>query len=60
MLENDTYEIWNEYHRTLVDMYIPNKNDDTLKGKYDKCNLKIFNNETNSNLTKCSECSEGI
>lgn len=58
-LENDTYEIANEYHQELIDRYIPPPQDKSFKDKYDKCRIQLFNNESSSpnnyTLVKCNE-----
>jgi hypothetical protein len=53
-LTNDTYEIWGDFQKELVDKYIP-LNDKSSKDPYDKCILKVFSNETDFSLQKCNE-----
>ncbi|RMZ92891.1 organic cation transporter -like, partial [Brachionus plicatilis] len=53
--ENDTYEIQNDYHQSLVDNYIPLLSDQSFKGIYDKCNIKSFPNKNNFSLDQCNE-----
>lgn len=50
---NDTYEIQNDFHKNLVDKYIPRSSDNSYRDKYDKCRIKVFNGEKKFNLTKC-------
>lgn len=55
-LPNDTYEIYSEYQRKLVDFYIPFKNNDSTK--YDTCHIKKYeSNSANLNFTlvKCDK-----
>ncbi|RNA13310.1 organic cation transporter -like [Brachionus plicatilis] len=37
---NDTYEIQNDFHKNLVDKYIPRSSDNSYRDKYDKCRIK--------------------
>ncbi|RMZ97215.1 organic cation transporter -like [Brachionus plicatilis] len=54
--ENDTYEIQSEYHKQLIDKYIPKSKSGSFKNEYDYCNLKAFNqNSSNSTLIKCDK-----
>jgi hypothetical protein len=55
MLSNDTYEVWGKYHQELVDQYIPLSSAKSYKGKYDGCNIRVFNPASQANLTKCTE-----
>ena len=48
-LENDTYEIMGEWHRELVDKYVPKASGKSFKGPYDTCNLKVYFNDTDTN-----------
>jgi hypothetical protein len=43
---NDTYDIQSEYHKSQVDLYIPDidPDDDTLP--YDRCNYYVYDNIT--------------
>lgn len=55
-LDNDTYEIQGDFHRLLIDKYIPLKQD----GKYETCLVNVFNStRLNSNSsfyeTNCDE-----
>lgn len=62
-LDNDTYNIQNDYHRTLVNHYIPDPTEE--KKKYDECHLysfdpntSIFNNKShpiNATTFKCDK-----
>lgn len=54
-LENDTYEIQNEAHRTLVEIYIPNTDPDDETLLYDRCNYFVKTNDTVTNSTKDSK-----
>lgn len=63
-LENDTYEIQNEAHRSLVEIYIPNTDPDDETLLYDRCNYFVYTNDTVINFTKDSKqktkCSEWV
>uniref|UniRef100_A0A8W8JJK5 Organic cation transporter protein n=1 Tax=Magallana gigas TaxID=29159 RepID=A0A8W8JJK5_MAGGI len=63
-LENDTYEIQNEAHRSLVKIYIPNTDPDDETLLYDRCNYFVYTNDTVTNFTKDSKqktkCSEWV
>ncbi|XP_034334409.2 organic cation transporter protein [Magallana gigas] len=63
-LENDTYEIQNEAHRSLVEIYIPNTDPDDETLLYDRCNYFVYTNDTVTNFTKDSKqktkCSEWV
>ncbi len=48
---NDTYEIQNDYHKEMIQKYIPPPKDEFL-GDYDGCHLKIIDNE-NVTLESC-------
>jgi hypothetical protein len=54
---NDTYEIQNEYHFNLVELYIvPPK--DAFSGKYDGCQRKNYsrsNGDLNYTLDSCTQ-----
>lgn len=54
-MENDTYEIQNEYHKSLIDVYIPFKN--SHNNTYDSCNIKNYdqNKINNFSLVKCDK-----
>lgn len=65
-MQNDTYEIKSDYHRELIEKFIPLAKGKSIKDEYDKCNLKIFEtgflNKTelseqsnNFTLTKCNQ-----
>lgn len=54
--ENDTYEIQDNYHQSLIDMYIPISGDKSLKGIYEKCKIKSYQNTSNNfTLNQCTE-----
>jgi hypothetical protein len=63
-LSNDTYEVWNAEHQYLVNQYVPLSKDNAFKDIYNKCNLKVFNNETidiaNSTGFRLEKCSEWV
>jgi OCT family organic cation transporter-like MFS transporter 4/5 len=62
--ENDTYLVQNDYHRSLIDKYIPRENGPNATD-YDQCNINVFANQTsteNDSLTEPSRqrCSAWI
>lgn len=57
--ENDTYEIHNEHHQGLVEKFIPTLNDKSFKGIYEKCNIKLYLNNSSKNFT-LSQCNEWV
>ena len=57
-MDNDTYEIANDYHSELVNKYIPPPKDKTFKDDYDKCQYRDYNKPTNGEnftLVKCDK-----
>ena len=58
---NDTFDIQNDAHRKLVEMYIPSTDPDDNTLPYDRCNYFRYTNESTMNTTasrqklKCSE-----
>jgi OCT family organic cation transporter-like MFS transporter 4/5 len=57
-LANDTYEIWSDFHKEQIDMFVPLNKDSAYRDIYDKCNLKVFNADSgagNFTLVQCSE-----
>ena len=60
---NDTYEIWNEEHKKIIEKYIPPNEAGSIKEEYDTCHyrlyfnesIEILSNKTNFTLVKCHE-----
>ena len=51
-LDNDTYEIQNEYHQNLVNVTIPSGSEDHL---YDQCHVYLNGLDGNSSKERCTE-----
>ena len=64
-LDNDTYEITNDYHQYLINKYIPPPSSKSYKDEYNKCEIKVYNLNSTENddlssnntfrLQKCKE-----
>jgi hypothetical protein len=49
-LDNDTYEIRNDYHQYLINKYIPPPSSKSFRDEYNKCEIRVFyTNETENN-----------
>ncbi|RMZ96378.1 organic cation transporter -like [Brachionus plicatilis] len=57
---NDTYEIQNENHQSLIDKFIPFLSDKSFKGIYEGCTVKTFMNSSSSNNFTINYCSEWV
>ncbi|XP_062580306.1 organic cation transporter protein-like [Saccostrea cucullata] len=44
LIQNDTYAIQSETHRSLIDLYIPNTDPDDDKLEYDRCSYYVYEN----------------
>ena len=51
---NDTYKIQNEYHRELIEKFIPSPKDSSL-GKYDQCKIKNYTSFENFTINSCGK-----
>ena len=57
MLENDTYEIQNDYQQSLVDKYIPLKSGSE---DYDTCSIRTFGNSSDGNSSTTGACRDYV
>lgn len=59
-LENDTFAIQGDYHKKLIDQYIPNADPDDSTLKYDRCQYYVYDSaavqgNASRHIEKCSK-----
>jgi hypothetical protein len=53
-LDNDTYEIADDNHQYLINKYIPPPSSKSFKDEYNKCEIKVYSNETENKIESSS------